>query len=68
MYGDGSAYSTAVVDNCVLHLLEQGDADDSHHFVSYVFKSGAWFLQAVEHLMVDPEDFDLTRQELTNWA
>ncbi|MGU7781695.1 hypothetical protein [Burkholderia sp. PU8-34] len=67
MYGDGSAYSTAVVDNCVLHLLEQGDADDSHHFVCYVFKNGAWFVHAVEHLMVDPEDFDLTRQELTDW-
>ncbi|WP_334000435.1 hypothetical protein [Burkholderia gladioli] len=67
MYGDGSAFSTAVVESCVLHLLDQGDADDSHRFVSFVFENGAWLLQPVEHLMVDPEDFNLTRQELTDW-
>lgn len=67
MNGDGSAYLTAVVDGCVFHLLDQGDADDSHHFVCFVFENGAWSRQPVEHLMVDPEDFNLTWQELTSY-
>ncbi|MDH1475821.1 hypothetical protein N5F13_15030 [Comamonas thiooxydans] len=67
MYDDGTAYSTAVVEGCVLHLLDQGDADDSHHFVSLVFMNGGWTLHPIEHLMVDPEDFHLSLQELTNW-
>ncbi|CAN7463203.1 hypothetical protein [Paraburkholderia hospita] len=67
LYADGSAFSTAVLDNCVFHLLEQGDADDSHCFLSHVFEDGGWSLQPIEHSLADPEDFDLTWEEFTSW-